>query len=237
MRLWTTLIQKRVGNDTWLGKVDMAKAYDKVKWMVLIAFLEKHDFDKSFNNLIKECISTVTYSILVNGSPCGFFPSSRSLWQGDPMSPTLFTFLTNILSRILARSKAAGTISRFKIARSNRKISHLMYADDLIIYCQANVEEENEVLIVWTCIALGLDRVSTGINRVYTSVRTQMQRYGLLYATFLTWRSAYILDLTLTILSTITSPKKLYLTEWQLSLLDGKQKTCHLLDERYLSKL
>lgn len=72
MRLWTTLIQKRVGKDPWLVKVDMAKAYDKVEWMVLIAILEKHDFDKSFYNLIKECISTVTYSILVNGSPCRF---------------------------------------------------------------------------------------------------------------------------------------------------------------------
>lgn len=62
------------------------------------------------------------------------------------MSPTLFTFLTDILSQILARSEATSTLSGVKIARSSPRVSHLMYVDDLIIYCQANLEEANEVV-------------------------------------------------------------------------------------------
>ena len=36
------------------------------------------------------CISTVKFSILLNGSPSNFFGSSREIWQGDPLSLLLF---------------------------------------------------------------------------------------------------------------------------------------------------
>lgn len=94
--------------------------------------------------MIRECISTTSYSILINGSPFGFFPSLRGL-RGDPISPTLFTVLSNLLSRILACSEAVGRLSGVKVARSSPKVTHLMYADDLVIYCKATDEEAREV--------------------------------------------------------------------------------------------
>lgn len=91
-------------------KVDMAKAYDMVEWAPLMAILKIHGFSEQLCNMILACVSTVRYSVLVNGSPFGYFSSSRGLRPGDPMSPALFTILANILSRLLARAEADGRL-------------------------------------------------------------------------------------------------------------------------------
>lgn len=54
-------------------KMDMAKAYDRVEWMVLLQILHLHGFNEKLCNLIKECISSLHFLVLINGSPTGFF--------------------------------------------------------------------------------------------------------------------------------------------------------------------
>ena len=48
-------------------KLDMNKAYDRVEWVFLEQILLKLGFQESWVDLIMECITTVSYSILVNG--------------------------------------------------------------------------------------------------------------------------------------------------------------------------
>ena len=48
-------------------KLDMSKAYDRVEWIFLEKILLKLGFQNSWVSLIMECITTVTYSIMVNG--------------------------------------------------------------------------------------------------------------------------------------------------------------------------
>ena len=54
------------------------------------------------------CISTVRYSVLINGESSGFFSSTRGLHQGDPLSPLLFVLVMETLSRLVNKAIDAG---------------------------------------------------------------------------------------------------------------------------------
>ena len=64
-------------------KMDMEKAYDRLEWSILLKIMEKLGCNGKWVALIHECISSPYFSILMNGSPHGFFSSSRGLRQGD----------------------------------------------------------------------------------------------------------------------------------------------------------
>lgn len=69
--------------------MDIAKAFDSVKWDFIIASLSCLDLPSLYIQWIKECISTTTFSVGINGSLHGFFRGTRGLRQGDPLSPYL----------------------------------------------------------------------------------------------------------------------------------------------------
>ena len=94
-------------------KLDMSKAYDKVEWCFLENFLLKMGFQESWVAMIMECITTVTYSILVNGEPKGLITPTRGLRQGDPLSPYLFLFCAEGLNAILNQASESGDIHGF----------------------------------------------------------------------------------------------------------------------------
>ena len=82
-------------------KLDMSKAYDKMEWCFLEQILLKLGFQESWVALIMKCITTVSYSILVNGELKGMIKPSRGLRQRDPLSPYLFLFCAKGLNALL----------------------------------------------------------------------------------------------------------------------------------------
>lgn len=71
--------------------IDMAKAYDSVEWGVLQKILEMLEFNEIIVNLIMECTTPSSFSILLNGSLTSYFSAGKGLRQRDPASPFLFT--------------------------------------------------------------------------------------------------------------------------------------------------
>ena len=125
-------------------KLDIEKAYDHLSWEFLFQVLERMGFGKRWVSWVKWCVSTASFSILVNGSPTGFSQNSRSLRQGDPLSPYLFVIGMEALSRLLNRAIDGNYLSGSKIAEMDgigTFISHLLYADDTLLFCGANKDQ------------------------------------------------------------------------------------------------
>jgi hypothetical protein len=86
-------------------KMDMGKAFDRMEWSFLIAILEKLGFSPLWLSWIRICISSTSFSILLNGSPFGFFSTGRGLRQGDPLSRFLFILGAEVFSRLICSKR------------------------------------------------------------------------------------------------------------------------------------
>lgn len=115
--------------------------------------LERMGFGEKWRKWILFCISSVKFSVLVNGKPSGFISILRGLRQGNPLAPFLFIIVMEALSRLLDKAVMGGYIRGFDIGRHRDlevTVSHLLFADDTLIFCDAEASQ----LLSWDIFAL-----------------------------------------------------------------------------------
>lgn len=136
----------------------MERANDKMELEFIRVVLRCFGFHEKWIHLINQCLSSVSFSLLLNGSPFGLFIPSRGLRQGDPLSPFLFILGMEVLSRLLMRAETSGSIHGVKISRSAPLIPHLLFADDTMVFSRATIEEVAAVVSVFATFSAWLSQ-------------------------------------------------------------------------------
>ena len=126
-------------------KLDMSKAFERVEWGFIKRVMEKLGFYSKWVSLIMQCITSVSYSILINGAAYGNIIPSRGLRQGDPLSPGLFLLCAEGLSAIIHEATRNHLLTGISISRNCPNITHLFFANDSILFCKAKTEECQEL--------------------------------------------------------------------------------------------
>ena len=137
-----------------VSKLDIEKTYDHVNWEALFYLLDRMGFGLKWRGWIKACVTSVRFSVLVNRSLEGFFGSSCGLRQGDPLSPFLFLLIMKVLSKILKKTEENNLIGGFHVGAVNSvgvRISHLLFADDTILFYNASREQLLSIRLALSC--------------------------------------------------------------------------------------
>ncbi|KAL9689597.1 hypothetical protein QQ045_009984 [Rhodiola kirilowii] len=139
-------------------KLDISKAYDSVDWDFLNQTIKIFGFLVRFIDWIMACVSSVKFSVLVNGGLEGHFGSSKGLRQGDPMSPYLFTLVMEVLSRLLDNINSSGSFSyhpKCEKIRLNYFIFSKAYPSSLL-----KIKEELNMFKEWSGLIISEEKLA-----------------------------------------------------------------------------
>lgn len=135
-------------------KIDISKAFDSVEWSFLLNCLLAMGFPERFIHWIRLCITTPSYSVQVNGELAGYFQSARGLRQGCYLSPYLFVICMNVLSYKIDQSARE---KRFRLHPrcQSLALTHLCFADDLMVFVEGSKESIEGALAVLRILQFG----------------------------------------------------------------------------------
>ncbi|XP_048599212.1 uncharacterized protein LOC125579275 [Brassica napus] len=121
-------------------KMDMSKAYDRVEWDFLAQVMTRLGFHSRWINWVMQCVTTVSYSFLINDSIYGKVKPHRGIRQGDPISPYLFILSGEVLSGLCRHAELDGSMRGVRVARGSPRVNHLLFADDTMMFCNSTSE-------------------------------------------------------------------------------------------------
>lgn len=124
-------------------KIDLEKAYDSVSWGFFKDTLALFGFPSKLIDLILGCVSNAKLSILRNGKKLPTFSPGRGLRQGDLLSPYHFVLCMERFSVKIHQSVEAGLWKPIRVAQGGPQISHLLFADDVLLFYQVTTSQVN----------------------------------------------------------------------------------------------
>lgn len=126
-------------------KVDLEKAYDRLSWNFIRDTLRVAGFDESWIRNIMGCVETSRLALLWNGRPREWFYPKRGVRQGDALSPYLFVLCIERLNHLIKRLVEEGRWKGIRLSNQGPMITHLFFADDLVLIAEATPEQMREV--------------------------------------------------------------------------------------------
>lgn len=132
-------LEKKKGKVGFMAiKVDLVKAYDHLEWSFIRNILKAFRFPDDLIKQIMSYVSSTTISILLNGGKLSSFKPTRGIRQGDLLSLYLFILCMEYLGFLINESYRKKKWTPLKASKQNLGISHLFFADDLMLFAKAN---------------------------------------------------------------------------------------------------
>lgn len=158
------------GREGWMTiKADMKKAYDRVEWNFVLKVLEQFGFSSAWVNWVKKCISTSSFSILLNGRPFGRIHPSRGIVKVTP-SLLIYLFCALKCCHVYCCVRKGGCLKGIQMGCTAPSISHLLFADDLLLFAKASIQEASTLT---ACLdkymAWSVQKVNKSKSSVYFS--------------------------------------------------------------------
>lgn len=119
-------------------KVDLSKAYDRLRWSFIEQVLYEAKFPSKLGKLIMNCITSISFQICFNGELTTSFKAQRGIRQGDPLSLYIFVLCMEKLSHLINSAVNMRYWKLVKASQSGPKISHLFFANDLRLFVEAS---------------------------------------------------------------------------------------------------
>ena len=121
-------------------KIDLEKAYDKLEWSFIKDMLIRFYLPRKLIDLIMSCISSVSTSLLFNGGALEPFLPTRGIRQGEPLSPYIFIMCMDYLGKLIQERCEDKSWIPVKASRRGPTFLHLFFANDLVLFAKANME-------------------------------------------------------------------------------------------------
>ena len=130
-------------------QIDLEKAYDRLKWSFVRDRLQDIRVPESILELRWKCISLPSLRVLWNGEALDSFRPSHGIRQRDPISPYIFVLCIERLSQLINKAVNHGFWKPIQLSRNDPKLSHLCFADDLILLLEVRMDQ---VEIIRQCL-------------------------------------------------------------------------------------
>lgn len=131
-------VRKRQTASYMAVKTDITKAYDRFEWSFLEETMTKMGFHIKWIKWIMSCVTSVRFSVLINGVPEGHITPQRGLRQDDSLSPYLFILCAEVLSHLMNQAMEDRSLLGVKIAMQAPAMNHLLFAADSLFFSLAN---------------------------------------------------------------------------------------------------
>ncbi|XP_019451747.1 PREDICTED: uncharacterized protein LOC109353840 [Lupinus angustifolius] len=132
------LLDHKVFGGNLAIKLDIKKSFDTLDWGFLLDTLSTFGFNSKFTDWIMIILHSTKLSINVNGQSVGFFSCRRGVRQGDHLSPLLFCLVEDVLNRGISKLVLEGQLCPISGPANLCTPSHVLYADDILIFCNGN---------------------------------------------------------------------------------------------------